>query len=79
MDAQSEDWLSRHRLTVDDYYRMGEIGVLAPDARTELINGEIIDMTPPGSRHSATVAFLADILTAVTGSPAIRWVQSPLA
>ncbi len=78
MNAQTDDWLPRHRLTVDDYYRMGETGVLAPDARTELINGEIIDMTPPGSRHSATVAFLADILTAVTGSSAIRWVQSPL-
>ncbi len=78
MNAQADDWLPRHRLTVDDYYRIGEIGVLAPDARTELINGEIIDMTPPGSRHSATVAFLADSLTAVTGSSAIRWVQSPL-
>ncbi len=34
--------------TVDDYYRMGEAGVLAPNARVELIEGEVIDMAPIG-------------------------------
>ena len=32
----------RHRLTVADYYRMGEAGILAPDARVEgeeILNG----------------------------------------
>ena len=38
-----------------DYYRMGEVGILAADARVELIDGEIIDMVPPGSVHAATV------------------------
>jgi Uma2 family endonuclease len=57
MSMQNEDWLPRHRLTIDDYYRIGGTGVLASDARTELINGEIIDMTPPGSRHSGIVSY----------------------
>jgi Uma2 family endonuclease len=43
---------------------MGEMGLLAPDVRTELINGEIIDMTPPGSRHCAIVTYLTHALTA---------------
>ena len=45
----------RHRTTVDEYRRMGEAGIFAPDARVELIAGEIIDMPPIGSRHAAVV------------------------
>ena len=37
---------ARHRLTVDEYQRMGEAGVFAPNARVELIDGEVIDMAP---------------------------------
>src|SRR5690606_25759201 len=47
-----------HRLTVADYYRMAEVGILAPDARVELIDGEIIDMATPGSLHAAVVTLL---------------------
>ena len=43
--------LRRHRITTDEYHRLGDAGVLAPDARVELIDGEVIDMAPIGSRH----------------------------
>ena len=52
----------RHRLTVADYYRMGEAGILAPDARVELIDGEIIDMAPIGSPHVSAVLRLDHLL-----------------
>lgn len=32
MNAMTESGITKHRLTVDDYYRMAEVGVLAPDA-----------------------------------------------
>jgi Uma2 family endonuclease len=41
-----EDWVPRHRITVDEYHRMARVGLLAPDARVELIEGEIIKMAP---------------------------------
>jgi Uma2 family endonuclease len=51
-----EEGLRRHRFTVEQYHRMAEVGLLAPDARVELIEGEIIDMSPMGpSRHRFTV------------------------
>ena len=53
------DLLPRHRITVDEYYRMGEVGLLAPDSRTELIDGEVIEMPPIGSPHAAAVSQVA--------------------
>jgi Uma2 family endonuclease len=57
-----DEFPRRHRITVEEYYRMAEVGLLAPDARVELIDGEIIDMPPIGSRHGALVTRLHRLL-----------------
>ena len=46
---------TEHRFTVKEYYRMAETGVLRPDARVELLNGRIIDMSPIGPLHGSLV------------------------
>jgi Uma2 family endonuclease len=57
---------------------MAEVGILPDDARVELIDGEIIDMAPPGDPHAGTVDQLALILgPAVAGRAHVR-VQNPL-
>lgn len=53
--------LTQHRFSVKDYYRMAETGVLSPDARVELLDGRIIDMSPIGPYHSGTVNRLSQI------------------
>ena len=70
--------VSRHRLTVADFQRMGEVGILGPDDRVELIAGEIIDMSPIGSLHAALVARLASALGQRVGETAVIWTQNPL-
>lgn len=70
--------LNRHRLTVDEYHRMAETGVLAADARVELIEGELIDMASIGTRHAATVKRLNRLVTQAVGTQAIVSVQDPL-
>ena len=47
--------LQRHRFTVADYHRLGEAGVLAEDDRVELIDGDIVEMSPIGSSHAGLV------------------------
>jgi Uma2 family endonuclease len=74
----SETVIPRHRLTVDEYYRMAEVGILAPDARVELIEGEIVDVTPIGSRHASLVNRLNRMLTVAVGERAIVQVQGPV-
>jgi Uma2 family endonuclease len=68
----------KHRITVEAYHRMGEAGVLAPDARTELIEGEILDMAPIGSRHASVVNWLNRAFMSAVGERAIVQVQGPV-
>jgi Uma2 family endonuclease len=68
----------RHWLTVDDYYRMAEVGILDPEARVELIDGEIIDMAPPGSPHAATVHYLTEVFVRAVEGRATVLVQNPV-
>jgi Uma2 family endonuclease len=43
--------ISPHRrITVDEYYDMARTGLIAPDARVELIEGEVVRMAPIGDR-----------------------------
>jgi Uma2 family endonuclease len=78
MSAQTEGWPRPHLLTVHDYYRMAEAGVLSPDDRTELIEGEIVDMPPIGSEHAAVVTLLTRLLIrAVDDAVEVR-VQAPV-
>ena len=69
----------KHRLSVADYHCMGEVGILGPNVRCELIEGEIIDMSPMGSRHAGTVKMLSRLFSRVVGDIAIVAVQDPIA
>jgi Uma2 family endonuclease len=67
-----------HKFTVEDYRRMGEAGVLSPDVRVELIEGEIVDTSPIGKRHAACVARLNRMLTLSLQQVALVWTQNPI-
>ena len=70
--------VSTKKFTVYDFHRMGEAGILSEDDRVELLEGEIIEMTPIGSRHAACVSRLNRILTSQLGPTAIVSVQNPI-
>lgn len=78
MGANDRSLLQRHLLTVDDYHRMAEAGVLAPDARVELIEGELIAMAPQTSLHACTVNTLVKRLTLALADRAMLACQTPV-
>ncbi|MBS0510202.1 MAG: Uma2 family endonuclease [Proteobacteria bacterium] len=53
-----------HRWSVADFYRMAETGLIRERDRMELIEGELIDMAPIGSRHAYQVDRLVELIYA---------------
>lgn len=69
----------RRRFTVDEYHRMAEVGILGADERVELLDGDVVEMSPTGDRHVEGVnrcgrayaaAWAAGRLTISTQNPA---------
>jgi Uma2 family endonuclease len=71
-------WVKRRPLTVAEYYRMGDAGILTEDDRVELIEGQLVAMTPIGSGHSGTVNGLNHLLVRAVGERGVVAVQNPV-
>jgi Uma2 family endonuclease len=54
--------MSHDRFSVAEYERMIEVGTLTEDDRVELIEGEIVAMSPVGSRHFECVTNLLELI-----------------
>src|SRR5215210_3521301 len=70
--------LENHSFTAEEFQRMGEAGIFRQGARLELIEGEIIEMSPIGSLHAACVKFLSGLLHRLFGGTLIVGVQDPI-
>lgn len=78
VDVLSRHPVPRHRLTLDDYHRLAGAGILGEDDRVELLEGQLVDMSPIGPRHALVVDALAELLiTAIAGRAGVR-VQNPI-
>ncbi len=53
--------LAKHLFTVSEYQQMGDAGIFGGDHRLELIEGEIVEMSPIGRRHAARVRRLINL------------------
>jgi Uma2 family endonuclease len=73
VDIMTRYPVPRHRLTRQDYYRLGEAGILGKDDRVELLEGQLVDMSPIRPRHAIVTENLLELLvTAFAGRARVR-------
>ena len=70
--------VQRHRFTVEEFARMGEAGIFTEDDRVELIDGEILEMTPIGAPHAGRVSRLTELIVTRVAGRAHVSVQNPV-
>lgn len=70
--------IPRRVWTADEYHQMAKAGILSEDDRVELIDGEIVEMSPIGSRHAGCVNRIVAFLQQKIGQSTIISVQNPI-
>ncbi|MBW4487207.1 MAG: Uma2 family endonuclease [Trichocoleus desertorum ATA4-8-CV12] len=65
-------------LTVQDYHRMTETGILDAEERVELIAGQIVRMAAKGTAHSAAVTRVELLLRSCLGHQVLLRLQDPI-
>jgi Uma2 family endonuclease len=73
-----EGELPRRLFTVEEYHRMAEVGIFQPDERVELIEGEIIQMSPISPRHAGCVINATRLFITRLGDRAVVSPQNPV-
>jgi Uma2 family endonuclease len=70
--------LAKRFFTVAEYHKMGEVGIISPNDRVELLDGEIIKMSPIGSLHAACTKRINKLIMPLIQDVAILGVQDPV-
>jgi Uma2 family endonuclease len=73
-----ETEVTKKLFTVDEYHRMAQAGILREDDRLELIDGEIIQMSPIGYRHAVCVNRTTTLFIEAFGRRAVVGPGNPL-
>jgi len=68
----------KHLTDIAEWHRMGEAGIFPPEARLELIEGEILTMAPIGFNHAGHVNRLTRLFILALNDIASVRIQSPL-
>jgi Uma2 family endonuclease len=76
--ATMTDAIVRHKFSADQFEEMVRVGILTKYDRVELIRGEVLEMSPIGDRHAASVDKLTALFATRLSGRAIVRVQGPV-
>lgn len=69
--------LDTYRFSVEEYHRLGEVGILGENDRIELLDGELLIMSPIGKRHAKAVRNLNQLFARRVGNHCVVDCQNP--
>jgi len=72
------DSLEKRLINISEYHKMGEVGILTEEDKVELLNGEIIHMSPVNSKHGGHVKRTNALLGKLLGELAVIGVRDPI-
>jgi Uma2 family endonuclease len=78
MMPQATQYASKRLFSVDEYHRLVEVGILTPNDKVELIQGEIIKMSPIGPKHAGNIDFVVQKLILLFQEEIIVRNQNPV-
>ncbi|MBI1848035.1 MAG: Uma2 family endonuclease [Candidatus Rokubacteria bacterium] len=70
--------VARRLFTVEEFQRMGEAGVFPEGDRVELLDGEIVELSPIGDPHRTSVMMLTTRFGALVAGRALVSCQNPV-
>ncbi len=70
--------IRKHLTDIHEWRKMGEANIFPPESHVELINGEILEMSPIGSNHAGHLKRITNVFSALMTGKAIVSVQDPL-
>lgn len=68
----------KRRFSVEEYHRLADLGILKEDDKVELVQGEIVEMSPIGPKHASTVNRIVRLLTNIFNAAYIISPQNPV-
>jgi Uma2 family endonuclease len=68
----------KHLTDLNEWRRLGEAGIFAPESHVQLIEGEILHMSPIGSNHAGHTRRLNKLFTLLTADKALVSIQNPI-
>ncbi len=77
-EGSEPDTLPRRRFTVEEYEQLVQVGILADDERVELLEGELIEMSPINLSHVLAVNRLTHLLALRLAQRAVLSIQNPV-
>lgn len=70
--------LEKRLISVLEYHKMGEVGIFKDDDKVELLNGEIIQISPINTKHSSHVKRITALFYSILNNNATIGIQDPV-
>ncbi|OLP18747.1 hypothetical protein BST81_08875 [Leptolyngbya sp. 'hensonii'] len=78
LSSSRDSAIALRRFSVQEYHQMAAFGILRPDERVELLDGQIIKMAAKGTAHRAAISRIDYLIRERLGDRVLVCLQDPV-